>query len=80
MFGLKAPNLNSNLLIYIYIYFNIVISKFLNITFNVVTHLLSRINIAFQSASIWLNLSESLFKHKGYEYTNIIFTTVIHLF
>jgi len=52
----------------------------LNIVFIVVTFLFSHINVAFQSTSIQLTLSESLFKNKGYEYTNVIFRAVIHLF
>ena len=83
MFGLKAPNLNSNLLKYIYIYIYIYISnlsKILSIVFIIATLLLSHINIAFQSTSVWLNLSENLSKHKRYKYTNVIFRAVIHLF
>ena len=30
--------------------------------------------------SVWLNLSEILSKYEGYEYTNIIFKVVTHLF
>ena len=41
----------------------LVISKILSIPFIVITLLLSHINVAFQSISIWLNLSESLSKH-----------------
>ena len=83
MFGLKAPNLNpnSNLLnIYIYIYLKLVISKILRIEFVITILLLSHINIAFQSISVWLNLGKSFFKHKSYKYTNVIFRAVIHLF
>ena len=40
--------------------------------------LLSHINIIFQSTSVRLNLSESISKHKSYEYTNVIFKAVIH--
>ena len=60
--------------------FKLVISKILRIPFIVITILLSHINVAFQSISIWLNLSESLSKHEGYEYTNLIFRIVTHLF
>ena len=70
IFGLKALNLNPY--IYIYIYLKLVISKILNITFIVATLLLNHINVAFQSTLVRLNLSESLSKHKGYEYTNDI--------
>ena len=42
--------------------------------------MLSHIKITFQSTLVMLNLSESLSKHKEYEYTNIIFRAVIHLF
>ena len=80
IFGLKAPNLNPNLLyIYIYINLKLIISKILSIAFIVVALLLNHINITFQSTSIILNLSESLFTHKGYEYTNVIFREIIHL-
>ena len=82
IFGLKAPNLNPNLFyiyIYIYINLNLIISKILSIAFIVVALLLNHINITFQSTSIILNLSESLFTHKGYEYTNVIFREIIHL-
>ena len=48
--------------------------------FTVVMFLLRHINVAFQSTSIMLNLSESFSKYKGYEYTNVIFRAVIHLF
>ena len=82
MFGLKEPNLNPNLLKYIYIYINLklVFSKILSIEFIIAILLLSHINVAFQSISVRLNLSESLFKHKGYKYTNVIFRAIIHLF
>ena len=72
IFGLKALNLNPYIYIYIYIYLKLVISKILNITFIVATLLLNHINVAFQSTLVRLNLSESLSKHKGYEYTNDI--------
>ena len=55
------------------------ISKILSITFILVMLLLSHINIIFQSTSVRLNLSESISKHKSYEYTNVIFKAVIHL-
>ena len=58
----------------------LIISKILSIVFIVTTLLLSHINVAFQSISIRLNLSESLSKHKSYEYTNLIFRVVTHLF
>ena len=48
---------------YIYIYIKLVISKILSITVIIAILLLSYINIAFQSISVWLNLSESLSKH-----------------
>ena len=80
MFGLRAPILNSNLLIYIYIYFKLVISKILSITFIVTTFLLSCINITFSSTLVYLNLSERLSKYERYEYTNIIFRAIIYLF
>ena len=77
MFGLKAPNLNSNLLKYIYISN---LSKILSIVFIIATLLLNHINVAFQSILIQLNLSDNLSKHKSYEYINVIFRVVIHLF
>ena len=52
MFRLKAPNLNSNLLIYIYIYLKPIISKILSIVFIITTLLLNHINVAFQSILI----------------------------
>ena len=58
----------------------LIISKILSIVFIVATLLLSHINVAFQSISIRLNLSESFSKHEGYEYTNLIFRIVTHLF
>ena len=61
MFRLKAPNLNSNLLIYIYI--KPIISKILSIVFIIATLLLNHINVAFQSILIRLNLSDNLSKH-----------------
>ena len=73
MFGLNAPNLNPNLLKNIYINLKLVISKILSIIFIVTTLLLNHINVAFQSTLVQLNLSESLSKHKSYEYTNVIF-------
>ena len=69
MFGLKEPNLNPNLLKNIYINLKLVISKILSIEFVVATLLLSHIN-----------KSESLSKHESYEYKNLIFRAVIHLF
>ena len=65
MFRLKAPNLNSNLLIYIYIYIYLkpIISKILSIVFIIATLLLNHINVAFQSILIRLNLSDNLSKH-----------------
>ena len=42
--------------------------------------LLSHINVVFQFTSVRLNLSESFSKHEGYEYTNVIFRAIIHLF
>ena len=63
MFRLKAPNLNSNLLIYIYIYIKPIISKILSIVFIIATLLLNHINVAFQSILIRLNLSDNLSKH-----------------
>ena len=46
MFKLRAPTLNPNLLIYIYIYLKLIIFRILGITFIVATFLLSYINIA----------------------------------
>ena len=80
MFRLRALILNQNLLIYIYIDLKLVISKILSIVFIVATLLLSHINFAFQSTSVRPNLSESLSKHEDYEYTNLIFRTITHLF
>ena len=82
MFGLKAPNLNPNLLIYIYIYINLkfIISKIFSIKFIVVMLLLNQINVAFQFTLVYLNLCESLSKHKCCKYKNVIFRKVIHLF
>ena len=57
MFRLRALILNPNLFLK-NIDLKLVISKILNITFIVATFLLSRINVAFQSTSVWLNLSE----------------------
>ena len=57
-----------------------VISKILSIVFIVIMFLLSHIIVAFQFTSKRLNLSESLSKHKSYEYTNVIIREVIHLF
>ena len=48
--------------------------------FTIVMFLLRHISVAFLSTSIMLNVSESISKHKGYEYTNVIFRAVIHLF
>ena len=79
MFGLKVPILNPNLL-KIYINLKLVISKIFNIAFIVTTILLSHINVALQFTLVQLNLSESLYKHKGCEYTNVIFRAVIYLF
>ena len=78
MFRLRALILNQNLLIYIDL--KLVISKILSIVFIVATLLLSHINFAFQSTSVRPNLSESLSKHEDYEYTNLIFRKIIHLF
>jgi len=78
MFGLKAPNLSEKTCVCVCVRF--VISKILSIAFILVMLLLSHINIAFQSTSIRLNLSESISKHKSYEYTNVILKAVIHLF
>ena len=78
MFKLRVPILNKNLLIYIDL--KLVISKILSIVFIVATLLLSHINFSFQFTSIQPNLSESLSKHEDYEYTNLIFRTIIHLF
>ena len=79
MFGLKLSILNPNLLKK-NINLKLVVSKILNIAFIVTTLLFSHINVAFQFTSVRLSLSKSLSKHKGYEYTNIIFSVVIHLF
>ena len=54
--------------------------KSLSIAFNIATLLLSYINVVFQSTLVRLNLSESVSKHEGYEYTNLIFRVVTHLF
>ena len=74
----KSTTLNPNLLIYIDL--KLIICKILSITFIVAIFLLSHISIVFQSISIRLNLSESLSKSYGYEYTNVIFRAVTHLF
>ena len=58
----------------------LVISKILSIAFIITTLLFSHINVIFQSTSVQLNLSKSLSKHKSYEYTNVIFKVIIHLF
>ena len=79
IFGLKAPILNPNLFKK-YINLKLVISKILNIIFIIATVLLSLINVALQFTLVWLNLSESLSKHEGFEYTNVLFRTIIHLF
>ena len=82
MFALRAPILNQNLVcacIYLYVDLKFVISKILSITFIIITLLLSHINVVFWSTSVRLT-SESLSKHEGYEYTNIIFRVVTHLF
>ena len=42
--------------------------------------LLSYINVAFQPISVQLNLSESLFKYKGYRYTIVIFRAIFFVF
>ena len=78
MFGLRAPILNANLLKKKD--FKFVISKILSITFIITTLLLSHINVAFQFTLVLLNLSESFSKHENYEYTNLIFRVVTHLF
>ena len=69
-FGLRAQILNPNLL-YIYIYMcvyikdiNFVISKILSVAFIVATLLLSHINVAFETISVWLNLSEVFLNKK----------------
>ena len=62
-----------------YIDFKFIISKILSIIFIIAIQLLSHINVAFQIILVWLNLSESLSKHEGYEY-NLIFKAVTHLF
>ena len=79
MFGLKLSILNPNLLKK-NINLKLVVSKILNIAFIVTTLLFSHINVTFQFTSVRLSLSKSLSKHKGYEYTDIIFSVVIHLF
>ena len=61
-----------------YINLKLVICKILSIAFFVATFLLSHINITFQFTLVRLNLSKSLSKHKGYEYINVIFMTIIH--
>ena len=48
--------------IYIYIDLKLIISKILSITFIVTMLLLNRINVAFQSILVQLNLSESFSK------------------
>ena len=58
----------------------LVISKILSIVFIIATLLLNHINVAFQSILIQLNLSDNLSKHNSYEYINVIFRVVIHLF
>ena len=42
--------------------------------------MLSHINVAFRFTLVLANLSESFSKHKPYKYTNVVFTTVAHLF
>ena len=79
MFGLKAPNLNPNLLI-INKNLKFILSKILSKIFIVATLLLNHINVAFQFTLVRLNLSVSFSKHKIYEYTNVIFSAIIHLF
>ena len=61
--GFKAPLLNQKF-IKKYIDLNLLISKILSKIFIIATLLLSHNNVAFQSILIWLNLSESLSKHK----------------
>ena len=73
MFELKALILNPKLLkhthththTHTYIYLKLMISKILNIAFIFATLLLSHINVAFQSTSIQLNLSERLLNIKA---------------
>jgi len=68
MFELKALILNPKLLKYThthtYLYLKLMISKILNIALIFATLLLSHINVAFQSTSIQLNLSERLLNIK----------------
>ena len=64
----------------IYINAKLVVAKILSIAIIVATILLSQISIALQSILVRLNLSQSLSKHKDYEYTNVIFRAVYHLF
>ena len=55
-------HLRQNIYIYIYIDLKLIISKILSITFIVTILLLNRINVAFQSILVQLNLSESFSK------------------
>ena len=61
MFGLRVSILYPNLF-FKNIGLKLVISKILSVAFIIATLLLSHNNIAFQSTSVWLNLSESLSK------------------
>ena len=83
-FGLKThilnPHTRPHTHTYIYIYLKLVISKILNIAFLIATIMLSHINVIFQPTFVQLNLSKRFSKHEGYEYTNLIFTAVTHLF
>ena len=67
-FGLRAQILNPNLLyIYVCVYIKdlkLVISKILSVAFIVATLLLSHINVAFETISVWLNLSEVFLNKK----------------
>ena len=72
-FELRGPILNPNLLKKRNIDLKLVISKILSIAFIIATFLLSHINVTFWSILVWLNLSEILSKHGGFEYTNVIF-------
>ena len=58
----------------------LIIFKILSMTFIIAILLLSHINETFQPSSIQLYLNESFSKHKSYEYTNVIFRTIIHFF
>ena len=60
----KSKFINIYIYIYICMYINLklVISKILSIIFIVAIFLLSHINVAFQSTSVWLNLSKSFCK------------------